>query len=91
MTETTKYKPGPWTHDGDCVESNRGTVAETYGFDQEEMEANARLIASAPDLLAACKRAAAAVGSAASHGQYYSDAIEADLKAAIAKAEGTDA
>lgn len=51
----------------------------TYG----ERNANARLIAAAPDLLAACKDAFIALPMAK-----HNESINAALKAAIAKAEG---
>lgn len=49
-----------------------------------EHVANARLIAAAPDLLAACKRAEAAYGA----GNWAGEEIGEQLQAAIAKAEG---
>jgi hypothetical protein len=38
-------------------------IAETYGFSHDEGHANARLIAAAPDLLAACQRVMEVCGS----------------------------
>jgi hypothetical protein len=57
---TSKHSPGPWTHhitagDHDFLvypENGRDTVALVYGG---ENEANARLIAAAPELLAALR------------------------------------
>lgn len=59
--------------------------------DGEEMQANARLIATAPELLAACKAALDAAKIDADDGDLALEAlseIRAGLAAAIAKAEG---
>ena len=65
-TKTQKHTPGPWTHaeaydNGEpvCIRIDSGaqTVAEVV-FDSlhnDEIDANARLIAAAPDLLKAAK------------------------------------
>lgn len=67
--EMTNYTPGPWTHPADTVSVFAGTgqsrkkVCDTSwgngvgasGTTVLEAEANANLIASAPDLLAACR------------------------------------
>jgi hypothetical protein len=74
---------------------------------QEEVDANARLVASAPDLLAACRVAlrlstwavlSEETSSAHSHSERRADeydakvrAAEDQIRAAIAKAEGTEA
>src|SRR4029078_8318433 len=83
---TQKHTPGPWEHDGDEVyritsEINSHpicTIDDLNGDD--EMEANARLIASAPELLEACK---AYVNS-----EKDSIALLELMEKAIAKAEG---
>jgi hypothetical protein len=54
----TKHTPGPWTNSPSChVYSPRGELVadagESYTLAISTMEANARLIAAAPDLLAA--------------------------------------
>jgi hypothetical protein len=56
----TKHTPGPWHVNGRSIDSiDRRTVATTEGIYRrergrpEEQEANARLIAAAPELLAA--------------------------------------
>jgi hypothetical protein len=70
MSET-KFTPGPWKTWGSCVFGDTGTVCACgepratstaeytpleYGSkDRAEAHANAQLIASAPDLLAACQ------------------------------------
>lgn len=61
-----KYTPGPWEirHRLNVAKGNRG-IANCGGYSdnnnqeqaQDENEANAQLIAAAPDLLAACKLA----------------------------------
>jgi hypothetical protein len=61
-----KYTPGPWTYLRDyefmnVVDSERNLIAsarmgdQTRTIESEEREANARLIAAAPDLLEAAK------------------------------------
>ena len=92
------HTPGPWSiqrHDkGDSrrllVVGKSGMVADVDWNDKDENEANARLIAAAPDLLAALKsmlkRAVALDQSATVDGLANCDAI-AKARAAIAKAE----
>jgi len=56
-TPNTTHTPGPWTFNGDHVVAGTHTVlADPFASDAlfgGEGEANARLIAAAPDLLAA--------------------------------------
>lgn len=59
--ENTQHTPGPWmalepesSEEHWEIEDGFGHTATVYG-DDAEAEANARLIAAAPDLLAACK------------------------------------
>jgi hypothetical protein len=91
--------PGPWIIDKRCstrvclpIENNRG-IASTGGYfsnDQdvaEENEANARLIAAAPDLLAACEAALEDGPHNASCGLHL-EVVDV-LRAAIAKAKGS--
>lgn len=61
---SAQHTPGPWMvlpsvdRGQFCIlteHGNRIDIAVTYGFDATPREANARLIAAAPDLLAACK------------------------------------
>ena len=57
---SAQHTPGPWSIDrayGDCCVAGRDgdRIAAVYGYDYGEDEANAALIAAAPDLLAACQ------------------------------------
>jgi len=59
-----KHTLGPWRvgKNGRRIYCKYGHIADVHGVDNilgGTMEANARLIASAPDLLAACKRSIA--------------------------------
>lgn len=86
------HTPGPWKAEGwkeTVVNDSRGTTIALHPGDSREyglaeVQANARLIAAAPDLLAACKLAVARNG--APHPNYVLDVYEA-LEAAILKAE----
>lgn len=85
--ETAAHTPGPWRatlHANGLVkvESNQRVICD--GFRGEE--ANARLIAAAPDLLAALKAVLAQTGDESMEEQ---DAVFASAAAAIAKAEGS--
>jgi hypothetical protein len=80
------HTPGPWTNTNPRFFSDRehvfaGTimVADCCRLGQEESEANARLIAAAPDLLAAIEEHLAA--------KDWPKACEM-MKAAVAKAKG---
>lgn len=91
----TKHTPGPWkvvNFDGNVsseIRAENGVmVGNPYGPAgrwaevREEHEANANLIAAAPDLLEACKEAYRII---------HNDAYVNDLlKKAIAKAEGKE-
>jgi hypothetical protein len=97
----TEHTPGPWADDvtGDLSDRDGAIYSETsntivadnvYGRSEAEADANARLIAAAPDLLAACEALCEAVA-----GQSALLAIEGALVveyrealAAIAKARG---
>lgn len=99
---TALYTPGPWSAgDPDEFETFIWSADKYIGsVSGEEMEAgerngNARLIAAAPDLLAACEAAAAAFARADKETRPLADNW-ADLRAAaetalvaIAKAKGT--
>lgn len=63
-----------------------GLVALPYSCEAGTMEANARLIAAAPELLAACEKAVQWLDGWASAEPYVSE-----LRAAIAKATGESA
>lgn len=108
MMEKTKYTPGPWVvgqpnkgpvagtvpvHTADYMDSYRSgqLVCSVYGT-AAFSDANARLVAAAPDLLAALSRlldrAAHQLDTSATHdGLENIDAVVAAL-AAIAKATG---
>ncbi len=97
----SKHRPGPW-HVSKYLGEPSGTLQvvhasgdvqvadcrETWGYrlSVEEAQANARLIAAAPDLLEACK-AALAVREKNGMGEV---GVSAQLRAVIAKAEGRD-
>lgn len=72
MTDTNtrpQHTPGPWTLTVGCyprdsvwdADGQREVCPMVWGNDAEEIDANARLIAAAPDLLAALENAAASV------------------------------
>ena len=55
----TQHTPGPWWHSGlevGTVPMMMVKVAKVSGANHQEAQANARLIAAAPDLLEALKR-----------------------------------
>lgn len=89
MSEQPKHTPGPWIAD---VRSENCAFIEgpptSYGECYFENAADARLIAAAPELLAALKRAREAVNAIVL--STHSVSFTADLKAieaAISKAE----
>lgn len=94
LKEQSTHTPGPWrTYQGD----GRWIVATTSSWayaatglipqlDAETEEANARLIAAAPDLLEACKQVIV-YGADADDAILWTDVIR-NIKAAIHKAEG---
>lgn len=84
---------GVATNDHALIVDKQFRAAVTTGFTEEEVEANAYLLAAAPDLLAACKESLdfheatfATVGSGDYETEEQAD-IASMLKAAIAKAE----
>ncbi len=106
--EKTKHTPGPWTavegrngfldalnyvHDGKrCIARMELADGDT-SFQRARTMANARLIAAAPDLLEAAKRALALVECLPGrdiHGNQATHTLDTEdvLRAAIAKAEG---
>lgn len=95
---TTKHTPGPWNlsanEDGRTyVEASNDTADDIAALlmdhDQQQNAANARLIAAAPDLLAACKAILARFELEPAGSVFPAAALQTDLRAAIAKAEGT--
>ncbi len=84
----SKHTPGPWATDGgDTVVAMGNQIVVTApapdGASREEMKANARLIAAAPDLLAVLENMFTEFGDF----EYDVAAISA-ARAAIAKAKG---
>ena len=92
-----KHTPGPWTIEDDSIEASGAPICVLYdasdfpcwdgpaGQLEAECEANARLIAAAPELLAACELAAEVLEQPESGGQAHAHAA---LTVAIAKAKG---
>lgn len=103
---TTQHTPGPWKCDGgagvvacemqETLRSGRTVarrVACAKGLTIEEVEANARLIAAAPDMLAALRMAEGELIAALCSGGMTLEAARKyhatrTMRAAIAKAEG---
>ena len=94
----SKYTPGPWrVSDGDDLWvagpiSTDNVICDIVPRDAdsytEEDEANAALIAAAPDLLEACKRALSGAWLHATSGHSDAVAVHDELRAAIARATG---
>lgn len=94
-----KYTPGPWTTTLSVVGTTRGTICTMCrpcdrtgrGIPSDEQDANARLIAAAPDLLAACREALDVSDHMADGDECYSvgdwDTLATALRAAIDKAQ----
>ena len=103
-TETrTEHTPGPWeaspARRSIIIQTDDLLIAETLnrvGYDQtnEEAEANARLIAAAPELLARLRVAVATIEDLATRYKFSDADIEelqtvvGDWQSAIAKARG---
>jgi len=91
------HTPGPWKFDGSHVTDRTNTVISIEGIaqphgvtaDDDPAWANARLIAAAPDLLAACHKICKAIafGVESTLAKELCDGYDA-VRAAIAKAEG---
>jgi hypothetical protein len=101
VAEKVQHTPGPWTIDTNGTDEERGgpiAIRDADGrfgiasiwhqsggsHDESQNEPNARLIAAAPDLLAVVQQIANWPGDAFRVG----DALIAEARAAIAKAEG---
>ena len=106
----SKHTPGPWwlgrdpSHFGSLTSITGGSdstggirsVAEVGGLDIDEAEANARLIAAAPDMLEACQSFIARWETLSSESANMMERRDLDnlarsataIRAAIAKAEG---
>jgi len=95
MSTQTKHTPGPWQANKwapgfeVCAPGSHYTICSLAGYNNEE--ANAQLIAAAPDLLEACKMALATIERlTVRHGPFSStDGTHSVLNEAIAKAEAT--
>lgn len=89
----SKHTPGPWEADqvGQVwgkINNRDVRVADMGSFN---MNANARLIAAAPELLEACRHAEAILGRIIEGKEWGAIEEYADtVRAAIAKAEGRD-
>jgi len=92
----SKHTPGPWkwwtTHEGaHRINPHKGGLViascDTRNPFSEEQEANARLIAAAPDLLEACKAALFEITDIERQGRHNGNSLPKMLSAAIAKAE----
>jgi hypothetical protein len=87
------HTPGPWENDRQTVYSVNGVheqeIAEVYGNADGNAEANARLIAAAPELLEALKRITDAI-EGTEPSQHVLDCLYKVAIKAIAKAEGRD-
>ncbi len=94
----SEHTPGPWAAETGYVMARHGdltTFVADCGRNAEVCAANARLIAAAPDLLAACKLLAdyadLDVYGKDDRGEKMLDKAIAAAYAVIAKAEGKDA
>ena len=82
--------PGPW-HEGShrSVESQSGTICEVYShMGIEEADANQKLIAAAPDLLASLREALKIIDAYRRVSGGDGDITAMNARAAIAKATG---
>ena len=87
-----KHTPGPWTRNRaiNTVDMGRYSVICPFGADSKkhvsEIEANMRIIAAAPDLLAALDAIVKMIGQYSGQGRMDTEISAA--RAAIAKAKG---
>ena len=103
----SKHMPGPWEwHYRDDADAPGSVVAVGYPnhpdrphavamcprYGKQDWEANARLIAAAPDMLEACREALYASVNETTYpdGPCLPRDVRDDLRAAIAKAEGRE-
>ena len=93
MNANAKHTPGPWRAEKDetaevwDIKCNLGTVAMTDDLSPKTNEANARLIASAPELLEALKNLVSMGWNDSPLCKVYEKEIQAAEKA-ISQAEG---
>jgi hypothetical protein len=92
MSTQGKHTPGPWEHDGDEITSTSGDYIATtaYGVSESQAEANARLIAAAPDLLDALREIAEVPPESGRYREWMERA-QRIAESAIAKATGKEA
>jgi hypothetical protein len=87
----SKHTPGPWVEDCAIISSDGYIIAETVHASAVEEAANLRLIAAAPDLLAALELLAKSTSMA---GTPMADVdmfeVAAIVNAALAKAVGDE-
>lgn len=84
-----RHTPGPWVNQGETIRgSNEDAVCDLY--DWIERDANAQLIAAAPDMLNALREACSMIEHVLDDGYVYEGGREllASVLDAIAKAEG---
>lgn len=104
LTTHAQHTPGPWTLEaGRTFQTGSGEFYLSYGKDRHgnpkfrdfcELDANARLIAAAPEMLAALERIAASEPRPRRDGHYDADVVETlqrIARAAIRKATGEGA
>lgn len=84
----TEHTPGPWeavTYDGafdqPLIKSGHGTIGRLHGMEDRQHEANAKLIAAAPELLEALQ---VCYASLCTYGRH--PLIEKQVESAIKKA-----
>lgn len=87
----SKHTPGPWSINGNAIETDDMAIAHIYDPDEngpDEYAANARLIAAAPELLGAAAGARALIRTidAANPGGFAVGAVLLALDKAIARA-----
>ncbi len=103
--EVAKHTPGPWTFGGArerktgdrlVMDRENNPVASAIDYNEyakdDQVDANARLIAASPDLLREANKALSFLecmrDRVAGLTQHYKIEVEEDLRAAIKKAEG---
>ncbi|MBA43595.1 MAG: hypothetical protein CMF62_06285 [Magnetococcales bacterium] len=90
MSSHLKHTPGPWLADGFFVstkDDEHSIVSAVISKPDEELKANAHLIAAAPDLLEACEAALKKLNSICQHSNAAHEA-QTMIREAINKAKG---
>jgi len=96
MSGETKWTKGPWVADGFFVSSNSGgavghdivSACGTVGRPDSETEANAQLIAAAPDMYASLEEARGTIQALIDEGYTGHVDQRGRIDAALAKARG---